>query len=278
MSLQHHFNITIAQKYGIHVALFLDHMAFWITKNVANNHNLHDGACWTRNTVEAYTAIFPYLTPKQIRKVITDCQKYGLLKVGNYNKLKYDRTGWYSLTEYAAKLLNISIFPTGQMDVPKKANGIAPQGKPIPCTNTVTNKERAKPKKPTRALRSPLSDDYYPSKAIHSMMCNVSTTCQISQESLLAKFKNLMRSTGKTSADWDAEFGLFLSREKPSITKPTQEAKSTVTEYHPVETIQRASIDTVSENMKNIRQMLSGKIINAHTGKQGTRTPQTRTR
>lgn len=196
MSLQHHFNISIAQKYGVHVALFLDHMAFWITKNMANNHNLHDGAYWTRNTVEAYSTIFPYLTPKQIRKVLLDCQKYGLINVGNYNKLKYDRTGWYSLTEYAAKLLNISIFPTGQMEVPKRANGIAPQGKPIPITNTVTNKERESKQKSARPKRVPLSQ-FKPNEE----HLNLAKELQVNLEEQLESFRN--RHTGKGNLDYE---------------------------------------------------------------------------
>lgn len=137
--MQHHFNIEIAKKFGTDIAIFLDHMAFWTIKNMANNKHFYDGAYWTRNKAEAYTVIFPYWTEKQIRKILLDCERYGLINIGNYNKTKYDRTGWHSLTEYSAKLLNISIFPNGKMEVPKKENRSSQKGTAIPDTNTDTD-------------------------------------------------------------------------------------------------------------------------------------------
>ena len=143
--MNHHFNSEIAVKFGINVAIFLDQMAFWITKNRANNKHFYDGAFWTRNTAEAYTLIFPYWSSKQIRKIIADCEAFGLINIGNYNKVKYDRTQWYSLTEYAAKLLNIPILPNGKMEVTKKGNGSYKKVTPIPVADTVTNTFKAAP-------------------------------------------------------------------------------------------------------------------------------------
>jgi len=208
--IQHHFNVEIAQKYGVNVAIFLDHMVFWVTKNLANNHNIHDGACWTRNTTESYTVIFPYWTAKQIRKVIADCKKHSLINVNSYNKTKYDQTKWYSLTEYAAKLLNISIFPKGQMDVPEKANGFSQKGRPIPITNTVTNTER---ESTPREKRVALSDSFSFSNENQKLCQERGVEAKACEE----KFKAYALAKKIKSDDWQAEAKLWILREKVTV-------------------------------------------------------------
>lgn len=130
--MHHSFDINIANKYGVNVAIFLNNMAFWIQKNIANNKHFHDGNYWTYNTVEAYTQLFPYWTTRQVRNVIDKCIKLGLILESNYNITTYDRTKWYALTEHAAQLLNITICQKGQMDSSKVTNGFDRNDKPIP--------------------------------------------------------------------------------------------------------------------------------------------------
>jgi hypothetical protein len=227
--MQHHFDSEIAEQFGVNVAIFLDQMAFWITKNLANERHIHDGSCWTRNTLQAYTKMFPYLSVKQIRKILSDCEKHDLIKIGNYNKTQYDRTGWYALTEKSAKLLNISIFPKGQMDCDKRANGSVQKGTTIPVTNTVTNTSRERKK------RAPLSENFIPDEKMILLLEEVSLKTNISSDKLLIKFKNVQKSKEKISADWNAELENFLINEKPNISLPVKrlepfrsELKSTV--------------------------------------------------
>ncbi len=131
--MQHSFDIEIATQYDVATAIFLNNLAFWIKKNMANNKHFHDGRYWTYNSIEAYSSLFPYWSIKQIRLLVDNSEtKHGLILRGNYNKVQYDRTSWYSLTDKSCKLLNISILPTGQMEVPERANRFARKGKPIP--------------------------------------------------------------------------------------------------------------------------------------------------
>lgn len=206
--MQHHFNVEIAKTFGVDIAIFLDHMAFWITKNMANNHNFHDGAYWTRNTMEAYTILFPYWTTMKVRKVLRNCEKFGLINKGNYNETKYDRTGWYSLTEYAAKLLNISICSNEQMEKVKRTNGRGQKNKSIPCTNTVTNTERASGPK-----RLSLSDDFKFTEE-HEQMC---AEKNLKPKEVLDKFKAWMKSKGVKSNNWAEEAKVWILREKQEL-------------------------------------------------------------
>lgn len=137
--MEHHFNINVAQEYGLLEAVLLNHLQFWIKRNAANNANYHDGAYWTYNSVKAYSELFPYASEKQIRTALKKLVDLGILKTGNYNKLAYDRTLWYAFTEKG-----LSICPIGKMEMPQRENGNAPAGEPIPDNKTY-NKPDNKP-------------------------------------------------------------------------------------------------------------------------------------
>jgi hypothetical protein len=101
-----HFNSNIAVAYGINTAIFVQQLSQWTFLNLVNKHNIHDGLCWSFNTLEAYEDIFPYWTRRQLETVISNAVKDGLVIKGNYNKHKYDRTCWYALTHKG-----LSYFP-----------------------------------------------------------------------------------------------------------------------------------------------------------------------
>ena len=57
-------------------------------------------------------------------------------ETGNYNKVAYDRTLWYTLTEKGWRLWNINISPNGPIEQPKQANRTDQIVQPIPNNNT----------------------------------------------------------------------------------------------------------------------------------------------
>lgn len=140
--MPHCFEVELAERYGIIEALLLNYFRFWIQKNRANEKHFYDGTYWTYNSVKAFCDLFPYASTKMIRNAIDHLIDEGLLITGNFNKSPFDQTKWYALTEKG-----LSIFPTGELDLPPGANEsclegqmrVAPQGKPIPVNNTVNN-------------------------------------------------------------------------------------------------------------------------------------------
>ena len=128
MEKPHSFSPSVAKEVGINAATILYNIEFWIEKNKANNKHLYDGCYWTYNSVKAFESLFPYLTTKQIRTALDKLESSGYIKTGNYNKSNYDRTKWYSLGE--------RLLPSGQSDLPVKANRNAQKGEPIPDINT----------------------------------------------------------------------------------------------------------------------------------------------
>lgn len=116
--MYHSFDVEIAKKYGIAEAIILNHLDFWIEKNIANDSNFFDGEYWTYNSIKAMKTLYPYMSEKKIRSALNKLKDEDLIKTGNYNKSAYDRTLWYAITEKGK-----SILQNGKMEIPEKGNG-----------------------------------------------------------------------------------------------------------------------------------------------------------
>ena len=159
-----HFNSNIAVAYGINASIFIQALSQWTFNNLANKRHLHDGYCWSYNTLEAYETIFPWWSKRQLETLIATLVKDGLIVKGNYNKHKYDRTCWYALSYMAMefypelitqdnlKALLGTISPKWEMETPdfcgntimenhftKMRNGIHQNVTPIPTSNSTSN-------------------------------------------------------------------------------------------------------------------------------------------
>jgi len=109
------FRKEVANAYGVNEAIILEMIHFRIGKS---NHNM-DGRKWWYGSVRHIASHFPFFTEKQVWRIMSSLEKQGALVVSNYNKKKYDRTKWYSVTEEALSHLV----------------------KPIPYVNNNNNKE-----------------------------------------------------------------------------------------------------------------------------------------
>lgn len=144
--MQHSFEVHIAEKYGVHSAIILNNLHFWIAKNKANNKNYFDGNYWTYNSKKAFSELFPYMTERQIEYALKKLIDDGLVITGNYNKLAYDRTLWYAITKKGYSILqNCETIPQNcEMEETKLLNGEneivepIPDNKPVIKTNNKT--------------------------------------------------------------------------------------------------------------------------------------------
>ena len=132
----HYFDISVATEIGIIPAILYQNISYWVDKNKANDRNFHDGYYWTFNSVKAFEELFPYLTQKQIRSSLDKLEELGIIKTGNYNKLSFDRTKWYTIAKDAESncLRSKSHLPTEEIP-------FAPQGRTIPDINTDINSD-----------------------------------------------------------------------------------------------------------------------------------------
>lgn len=129
------FNPKIAKDLGVEEAIMYSNIEFWVCKNSVNEKHYHDDYYWTYNTLAAFEKLFTFWTSRQINRILNKLEKNGYIKIGNYNKVKYDRTKWYTC-----------ISPNGKMDITKRSNGSHQTVKPIP-----DNKPNSKPDNPIGA-------------------------------------------------------------------------------------------------------------------------------
>lgn len=108
MAQSHSFSVDVAQKFGVDIALLLNHFSFWYKKNKADDVNLFKGDYWVRMKAKTLQDYFPYYSERQLRYMVDKMIELKLIKRDEFNQKKNDRTKWYTLTKKAKNLLNIS--------------------------------------------------------------------------------------------------------------------------------------------------------------------------
>ena len=164
----HSFSVEIAGKYGINCALILNTFSFWHRKNIENEKNIYKERVWIRMSVAEMCGVYSYLTSDKIRGAVKKLQDEGLIEVDSFNKNKYDKTKWYSLTNKACEIMRIDQICTSEnmervnkgqkplsihlgksqihsgkseIHVGKNPNPIEENPKPIPDTKEDTGKD-----------------------------------------------------------------------------------------------------------------------------------------
>ena len=132
----HHFDVEDAMKYGVEKAVVLSNIRFWLNNN--KNKDLsavkHDGYYWMYNTARDMSNVLPYFTQSKVQRLLKQLEDDGVLIVGNYNKVKYDRTKWYTLSEFTYD--DNCITQTPELNI---GNDVIEQPIQDSKTNTKTN-------------------------------------------------------------------------------------------------------------------------------------------
>jgi len=133
------FDPKLAKDIGLEESIMMTHFQFWIVKNKTNNKHEYDGHTWTYNSVNAFELQFPFWTKNQISRILKSLEKKNVIKVGNYNKAKYDRTKWFCIIDEQRFLdLKNCNVANAEMQSGKTRNGMLQNQKPIPVTKAVT--------------------------------------------------------------------------------------------------------------------------------------------
>jgi hypothetical protein len=241
--MQHSFDISIAEKYDVNVAIFLNNLGFWIKKNQANKKHFHNGRYWTYNSSEALSIIFPYWSSDQMDRLIKKCVSLGLLLLDNFNETSYDRTRWYGLTDLALELLNFGIPRNHGMDSAESRNRNSDIAEPIPDNKPDNKPDKIKDKRgkkrPPALTPVPVHFISTEKHALQADMLNLN----VGKE--LIDFIEYYRSTGKKMANWDAAFSRWLK-------KAVEFNKKSREKEHPV----TASIRQLKEKSADFRNFL----------------------
>lgn len=139
--MNHSFNVDIAKKYGVELAIILENMQWWISKNKANKKHFYEGRYWTYNSVKAFSELFPYWSVHQIGRYLRRLENEELIISGNFNKAGYDHTKWYSVND------NL-ILQNCNIECTEMHNPFSENAQPIPDINTDINISNVVSEKP----------------------------------------------------------------------------------------------------------------------------------
>lgn len=141
-----HFNVNVAIERGIPQAVFLYNICYWLNYHESNNTNFHEDKYWIYNSRESFAKVMPYFSPRQIRTIVDNLVKDGILIKANFNKAAYDQTNWYTLSEKGIELCKEDL--RGKVQTNRLKSPIEKTGKsitkdlkvqPIPIINTIIN-------------------------------------------------------------------------------------------------------------------------------------------
>lgn len=134
-----------ACKFGVAESIILHQIQYWIKIKNADkkkyNCSFRDGRCWVYNPYREWKEQLPFYSEHTIRRAINHLVDLGVLIKGNYNKLAYDNTNWYTIDDETLKSLTEEKAPVqnGQTVCPNWTDDMAKMDKPIPETTHVTS-------------------------------------------------------------------------------------------------------------------------------------------
>lgn len=134
------FNEQITKLYGVNEAIFMQNLYWWIEKNRQSEINyytvkLHNknGEIFTVSDYWTYNSMRAFQTERQIRTIVYNFRRKGLIITSNLNKMKHDKTMWYTLTNNVKK-----VYENSQTQLTEKSNGFGQNVTPIPDRKLVT--------------------------------------------------------------------------------------------------------------------------------------------
>lgn len=84
---------SLAKEIGLNEAIMLQQMHYWLLKSA----NEFEGVKWFYKTLEEWQTEFPFWSAMTIRRTLGSLEKQKIIKIGNFNKKKFDKTKWYTI-------------------------------------------------------------------------------------------------------------------------------------------------------------------------------------
>ena len=84
---------SLVMKLGINQAIIIQQVHYWL---VTSSH-VKEGKRWIYNTYKDWQKQFPFWSVRTIMRAFQALEEAGYLISGNYNRMKLDKTKWYSI-------------------------------------------------------------------------------------------------------------------------------------------------------------------------------------
>ena len=112
----------LAKAIGINEALVLQQVHYWLKKSP----NIIDGRPWVYNTIDQWHEQFFFMSLSTLKRTFQSLhEKNILIKNNSFNKMKMDKTNWYSIDYEEFKKI---IRPLGQIEPSIGSNCTIPLG------------------------------------------------------------------------------------------------------------------------------------------------------
>ena len=98
---KHSFSVALAEKYGIVEALMLDYFFFWVQNNQKKSEEakFHNGRYWVYSSVRKLAEAHPYISHGKLQRALQHLKDEGAVLTGQFNKMGWDKTTWYTLSD-----------------------------------------------------------------------------------------------------------------------------------------------------------------------------------
>ena len=126
-------NTQLACLIGLNEAIVLQQLHYWLEKNKATATNFYDGRYWTYGTIQEYLERdFPFWSFNTVKRTLAKLMEFGFIIKGNYNRVNFDKTNWYSI-DYEA--LDKWLAQNAPIDKPKMSQSSEPKWSAPPAQN-----------------------------------------------------------------------------------------------------------------------------------------------
>lgn len=137
---KHSFSVEFAERFGIVEALLLDYFFFWINNSQKKKEKdkYHDGRYWVYGSVRKIAEAHPYLSRAKVHRALKKLEEAGAIKTDAFNKMCWDKTTWYTLTD---EILDLSQNETGGVSkrnrVSQNETGVSQNETTIPIQSPI---------------------------------------------------------------------------------------------------------------------------------------------
>ncbi|GHI00072.1 conserved phage C-terminal domain-containing protein [Neobacillus kokaensis] len=84
---------SLAVKLGLNEAIVLQQIHYWLVRS----KHVIEGKRWVYNTYHDWQKQLPFWSESTIKRTIRSLESLGYLQSGNWNRLKLDKTKWYTI-------------------------------------------------------------------------------------------------------------------------------------------------------------------------------------
>lgn len=104
---------TLAARIGLNNAIFVQQLHYWLLKS----KNVYEEKLWVYKTLDEWIEQdFPFMSKSTLKRTINDLKKRDLIITKTFNKMKIDKTNWYTINYNNEELKDNKrlTFPWGQ--------------------------------------------------------------------------------------------------------------------------------------------------------------------